>query len=954
MADIGKAYVQILPSMEGISDNLASTLSGAASAAGSIASSSFGGMFISGLTSIGKLGATALKSATSAVVSFGKSAVSAGAEFDTAMSQVAATMGYSVDELNDSTSEASQNMTTLRDFAREMGSTTAFSATEAAEALNYMALAGYDAETSIEMLPNVLNLAAAGTMELATASDMLTDTQTAFGITIERTTELVDEMAKAASTGNTSVEQLGDAFLTVGGLAQELNGGLVELDDGTIASVDGVKELEIALTAMANAGIKGSEAGTHMRNMLLKLSDPTSDGTAALKKMGVAVYDDEKNMRSLTDIFSDLSAELSEMTQQAKISTISDLFNTRDIASAEALLNAVTGEYVKFEDEVYSVAEAYEQWGDDIYDTAKGFEYVKASWDDIGESILSSSYDLETVKTALENSSIDWSNYTDDAKQLWTDLVTDVDYSMNSLEMNVSELQEHLQLEYGLDAEDAFETIELIQTEFENATGAAETMAGTQLENLNGDITILKSAFSDLQISISDALTPTLREFVSYATDGLTQITNALETTDVSELATSIPTQVKEAINSADMSDLATTISNVVSQGVELINTKLPTLITAGTQIAKALLQGLTQSSGYAASGVTSIITQITTSIIELTPDLLNVGLQILSGIITGIAQSLPTLTPAVISIIEQIGIVISENFELISNSAILLLDAIVDGIVENIDDLVETGVTIVGKLADAVLTQTDVLIEAGLDLAIKIIDGISQELPHFKEKGQELTSKLTQAINDNLPDILETGIAMLTELTAGLIEYLPEFKGEINNIASTATVALLEEVDWISVGKSIIQGIANGVLKSDALSTNLLSVAKNAYDAACNYLDINSPSKLFRDNVGAAIPEGMAVGVEENEDYVTKAMNDLSETTVDSIDYNNITAAATYDGYTAEDFSTSDGLDGAKVSLPIEIDLGDTKLKEIIYEYMLTKTGDKTTALRLAQGGAY
>ena len=103
-------------------------------------------------------------------------------------------------------------------------------------------------ETSMSMLPNVLNLAAAGGFDLARASDMVTDTQTAFGISLERTSLMVDEMAKAASTGNTSVEQLGDAFLTVGGLAQELNGGVVTLTDGTIASVDGIQELEIALT----------------------------------------------------------------------------------------------------------------------------------------------------------------------------------------------------------------------------------------------------------------------------------------------------------------------------------------------------------------------------------------------------------------------------------------------------------------------------------------------------------------------------------------------------------------------------------------------------------------------------------------------------------------------------------------------------------------------------------
>lgn len=286
---------------------------------------------------------SAFQKISSAATGFVKDSVSTGMNFDTALSQVAATMGKSVDEI--------QN---LRDFAKEMGATTKYSATESAEALNYMALAGYDAETSMAMLPNVMNLASAGAFDLARASDMITDTQTAFGISIERTTQMVDEMAKAASTGNTSVEQLGDAFLTVGGLAKELNGGFVTLSDGTTASVDGIQELEIALTAMANAGVKGSEAGTHMRNLLMKLASPTEDATKLFEELGVSIFDNAGNMKSLKDIFGDLQNAFVGMNdQQKKLQAISEIFNARDTASATALLDA-----------------------------------IEQSWDDIGESIL--------------------------------------------------------------------------------------------------------------------------------------------------------------------------------------------------------------------------------------------------------------------------------------------------------------------------------------------------------------------------------------------------------------------------------------------------------------------------------------------------------------------------------------------------------------------------------------
>ena len=347
----------------------------------------------SGFMSALSIAQKAISVTAKAVTNFAKSSVQAGMTFDKSISQVAATMGKNVDEISD-----------LREFAKKMGSETAFSASQAADALNYMALAGYDAETSMNMLPNVLNLAAAGTIDLARASDMVTDTQTAFGMSIERTAQMVDEMAKAASTGNTSVSQLGDAFLVVGGLAQELNGGIVNLADGTTATVDGIQELEIALTGMANAGIKGSEAGTHMRNMLLKLSSPSDAGAKQMEALGVSVFDTEGKMRSLSDIFGDFSGALGNLTQEQKIQAISDLFNARDIASAKSLLNAITGEYVKIGEEVYSIDEAYEKWGNDIYDSSKGFEVIRTSWDKIGESILNADGAAQKMaETQLDN-----------------------------------------------------------------------------------------------------------------------------------------------------------------------------------------------------------------------------------------------------------------------------------------------------------------------------------------------------------------------------------------------------------------------------------------------------------------------------------------------------------------------------------------------------------------------
>lgn len=328
------------------------------------------------------------------LTAFGMSSVKAGMEFDTSMSQVAATMGKTNAELQQEVGEVDlawgHFSGNLREYAQEMGKHTAFSATEAADALNYMALAGYDTQKSMQMLPNVLNLAAAGSMDLATASDMVTDASSALGLTTEETTALVDQMAMASTKSNTSVSQLGEAYLTVGGTAKQLKGGTTELST--------------ALGILADNGIKGSEGGTILRNAITSLTAPTSKAQKELDALGVSVFDSEGNMRSMNDIMMDLDSSMSNMTGKERAEAMSKIFNKRDLKGIEALLAGA---------------------GD--------------RWDEL-------------------------SGYIDEAQ------------------------------------------------------GSAQKMADTQLDNLQGDITLLKSAWEGLQISISDKLTPALRGLVQALT----------------------------------------------------------------------------------------------------------------------------------------------------------------------------------------------------------------------------------------------------------------------------------------------------------------------------------------------------------------------------------------------------------------------------------------------------
>ena len=234
--------------------------------------------------------------------------------------QVAATMGITAEEI----ASGSEAFELLKQAAKDAGSTTQFSASQSADALNYLALAGYSAEKAIETLPSILNLAAAGGMELASASDMVTDAISALGMETNQAGYLVDVLAKTSQKSNTSVAQLGEALLTVGGTAKNLSGG--------------VEEASTAIGILSDNGIKSAEAGTALRNIILSLSAPTDKAAKKMKDLGLNAFDAQGNLRPLNETFNDLNDILSTMTQEEQTQVLNELFNKTDLAGVNALL----------------------------------------------------------------------------------------------------------------------------------------------------------------------------------------------------------------------------------------------------------------------------------------------------------------------------------------------------------------------------------------------------------------------------------------------------------------------------------------------------------------------------------------------------------------------------------------------------------------------------------------
>lgn len=282
------------------------------------------------------------------------SAFEVGTAFESSMSQVAATMGMTSEDVQNNVAEYKL----LSDTAKEMGKATKYSASEAADALNYLALAGYDAEKAAATLPQVLTLAAAGDMELAYASDLVTDAMSALGMSTDDVQTYIDQMAKTSQKANTNVSQLGEATLVTA---------------GTVALTgQSLETMNTELGILADNGLKGAEGGTHLRNILLSLSAPTDKAAAKLEELGIIVGDSDGNMRDLNDIMIDLNASLGDLGSVEKTAAIKAIFNKTDIGAVNALLKDSGERFTELNSQIKNANGAAKAMADTMIDNLKG------------------------------------------------------------------------------------------------------------------------------------------------------------------------------------------------------------------------------------------------------------------------------------------------------------------------------------------------------------------------------------------------------------------------------------------------------------------------------------------------------------------------------------------------------------------------------------------------------
>ena len=747
---------------------------------------------------------------TAGVTALGTASVTTAANFESSMSQVQATMGITKDAMSTVNGQSVNTMDTLSKLAKKMGAETAFSASECAEALNYLALAGYDTQQMCDTLPTVLNLAAAGDIALADASDMVTDAMSALGMGVDEAETMVDQMAKTASTTNTSVAQLGEGILTIGATAKSIKGGTAELNT--------------ALGILANNGIKGAEGGTHLRNIILSLQNPTDKAAAQMEALGLSVYDSEGNMRSMNDILGDLNKSMDGMTSAEKSNIISTIFNKTDLSSVNALL-ANTGE----------------------------------TWDSLQKSITDSG-------------------------------------------------------------------------------GAAQQMADTQLDNLQGQITILKSALEGLAISFGELLMPAIKQIVGWVQkfvdwlNGLSEGTKKTVVTiallaaalgpvlivigkvisAVGTIMTIVPkiagviNTVKGAFAALNTTMLANPIVLIIAAIAALVaafiylwnncdgfrqfwidlweNVK-QVAITVWNAI-KAFFSQVWEAIKTIFSTVFEVIKTLVTTYFNLYKTIIETVFNVIKTVITTIWNAIKGVFTTVFNVIKTLVTTYFNIYKTIIQTVLTVIQTVITTVWNTIKTVITTVLNAIKTIFSTVWNAIKTIISAVVSGIKGLITGdftaVKNSITTIMNTIKSTISTIWNTIKSTISTVLGAIKGAVTSVFNGIVNAVKGAMGNVLNAVKTGFSNVKNHITGLASqaftwGKDLIMGIVNGIKSCiGAVGDAVKSVA----DKIKSFLHFSVPDEGPLTDYESWMPDfmgGLAKGIEKSRGMIQKAVSGVS-----------------------------------------------------------------------------
>jgi TP901 family phage tail tape measure protein len=827
-----------------------------------------------------KAGAVISAALTTAAVGVGK----AFADFDEKMTQSTSIMGDVSDKMRNEMSNA----------AMKVAETTKFSANEAAEAFYFLASAGLSAEQSIAAMPAVAQFATAGNFDLALATDLLTDAQSALGLSskdaaenLKNMTRVSDVLVQASVLANASVQQFSEA------LTKDGAGALVQYNKS-------MEEGVAILAEFANKGLKGSEAGTLLKNTLIGLDVWGRKNTAEFAKFGVTVYDTAGAMRPTADIIADMEKGLGGLSTEARNAALQTMGFNDDQRRGIIMLMGSSDALRVYQKSLEGATGATKEIATKQMDTfnsqfAVGKHLVKDF------AIVAGSFFMPAVTAMLTKIN----NFGSTAREKFSafrqsveDIVGGAE-GMKDFGNVLSAVMQVIRGEVG-----SFNLSGFIDGLIQSVVNAIPMMGGAALR---------------LFTAIAEAAPRILPQLVSNILSLVSKLIIAVLTAipSIIEAGVALLEGLIQGIVAA-LPKLLTFVQTVLPKVIETLVAAIPRIIEAGVGLIQALVTGLVQSLPILVATIASAIPQILTAIINAIPLLLEAGIKIILALVDGIVQAVPQLLITVVQLIPKLLTQIVSALPMILEAGAKVILALVDGIITVLPKLLEVIITdVIPTIIDGVVGVLPQIIDTGIKVLTSLITGIVNAIPKLVESIIKLIPLIVTLIVDNLPKIMKAGIDILFALIDGLVTSGPQLQAAMWKLVWELVKLIPKLVPMmIEGGADLIWGLIKGIGNmAGHLASKLVGTVKNAWGSVLNFLGISSPSKE-----GMKAGEWLMIGFQNGIDSIGLSMPAIPAlmADVDQTITRNLRAGDVDYGSSAPSFSPEPGAPGRGTSQPV------------------------------------
>ena len=768
-----------------------------------------------------------IKKAAGSAFDFIGDSVSTSMDFDASISN---TMALMSSKYAAGTEEYTKALNDLSAKAQELGASTQYSASQVSDAFGYMALAGWDVEQQMGGIEGVLNLAASSGMELASASDMVTDYLSAFSMEAEDAGYFADMLAYSSTNSNTSVQDLGEAYKNC---AANMN-----------ASGQSVETTTALLAKMADQGEKGSTAGTKLTAIMRDLKNSAEDGAIAIGDTSVAVYDSEGQMRDLGLIMADIQKATNGMTDEQRDLALGSSFTADSIAGVNLILNAGADSVVSFAEELRNC----EGTASDV---------AKAMNDNLAG-------DIKGIQSAFEG------------------LQIVLGQSMNDgLRSIVQEATGYLQKLREAFVNDGWQG--LGKTLGDSLTLALKNNEDSVIYAMQMGQQFVRSLAESLQKN-SKRISQSL---VKMITQGIRNSASVYST--VYTVGLNIITKIVSGL--ADNAVYITkTIISAIGNIVDAITENAPVLLQAGFTIIQALLSGVLQNTDSIVSCIVTLLNSLIECVNENIFIILDAALQIIFALADGLTANLPMLLESALQLIMALAQYIGDNIPLLIDCAIEILQMLIQFVFDNLPMLLDCALGIIMGLVEYLLDEGTLnnLLDCAVEIITSLIAFIVNNLEPLLECAVQIISAIVMYIINNADKLLESAAELLSTLAVGLVSSAYLVIDAVAKLLADIWVKF-SETDWGEIGHNIIEGVKNGFL---AGFEQVKETFNGAWDELkqnfCDFWDINSPSKVMADLSGY-LPAGMGEGFKAGMPSALDDINTSLDSAVSGIDIDSI-----------------------------------------------------------------